>query len=63
MTTLVVVFSFNKHRLTCSLKKGSTAEEKQSYEAERVGVGSQISSMNVVDKVGGMLLFVLVVVV
>ena len=30
---------------------------------KRVGVGSQISSMNVVDMVEGMLLYVLVVVV
>ena len=30
---------------------------------KRVGVGSQISSMNVVDMVGAMLLYVLVVVV
>ena len=30
---------------------------------KRVEVGSQISSMNVVDMVGGMLLYVLVVVV
>ena len=64
MTTLVIVFSFNNHKTDLlSKKKGQLLKKGTHIKLKRVGVGSQISSMNVVDMVGAMLLYVLVVVV
>ena len=51
-------FSVLKMKLlgVIAVKKGQQLKRSNHMKLKRVGVGSQISSMNVVDMVGGMLL-------